>query len=294
MPAKIATSAPTLIPVAYSYGRFSHPSQSTGDSIRRQDDEALAWCQRNQVPLDKTLTLRDKGVSAFTGEHRKNPDRHALAMFIKWVERDRVRPGDYLIVENLDRLSREDLWPALDLVASLVRAGVRIVQLTPVEQIIDQNATPMTLMMVIMELSRGHSESKMKSDRIGKAWGQKKQNARANGELLTHLLPTWIEERDGKLHLIPERVAALKRIYALARNGYGASLILKQLLSEGVPAFGRRLTAADAATYAQRREQRDKPPPTAKEIAALKQRIGTFGRWDDGEWVPAQWARATI
>src|SRR5262245_10994564 len=235
MPAKIATSAPTLIPVAYSYGRFSHPSQSTGDSIRRQDDGALGWCQRNQVPLDKTLTLRDKGVSAFTGEHRKNPDRHALAMFLKWVEKGRVRPGDYLIVENLDRLSREDIWPALDLVSSLVRAGVRIVQLTPAEQVIDQTSGPMVVMMVIVELSRGNSESKTKSDRVGKAWSQKKQRARA-GEcqkatermgagctILTRRLPAWIEERDGKPHLIPERAVVVRRLFDLARRGYGTA-----------------------------------------------------------------------
>src|SRR5262245_66335507 len=127
---KKTTSSPK-VSIGYSYQRFSDLKQAKGDSIRRQDDDAKVWCERQNVPLDTTLTLRDKGVSAFTGEHRTNPDRHALAMFLKWVEKGRVRPGDYLIIESLDRLSREHIRPALGLFLQLMDAGVRVVQLGP-------------------------------------------------------------------------------------------------------------------------------------------------------------------
>src|SRR5262245_18865295 len=94
--------------IAYSYIRFSHPDQAKGDSVRRQTEAAAAWCKSNNIRLDTSITLRDLGKSAFTGQHRKNPDRHALAAFLKLVESGKVPKGSYLIIENLDRLSRED------------------------------------------------------------------------------------------------------------------------------------------------------------------------------------------
>jgi hypothetical protein len=105
--------------VAYSYIRFSHPDQAKGDSLRRQTEAAADWCQRHKVNLDTSTTLHDLGKSAYTGEHRKNPDRHGLAAFLKLVESGKVPRGSYLIIENLDRLSREHIQPALLLALNL-------------------------------------------------------------------------------------------------------------------------------------------------------------------------------
>src|SRR6516164_688654 len=96
---------PSTPATAYSYIRFSSPEQSKGDSLRRQTEDAAAWCQRHGVHLNTSTTLHDLGKSAFTGAHRKNPDRHALAAFLKLIEGGKVPPGSYLVVENLDRLS---------------------------------------------------------------------------------------------------------------------------------------------------------------------------------------------
>src|SRR5215472_16992939 len=93
--------------VAYSYIRFSHPDQANGDSLRRQTEAALEWCKRNKAHLDTSITLHDRGKSAYTGQHRKNPDRHALAAFLRLVEQGKIPRGAYLIVESLDRLTRE-------------------------------------------------------------------------------------------------------------------------------------------------------------------------------------------
>ena len=143
---------------AYSYIRFSTRAQSDGDSERRQNEAAESWCKRNGVAHDKNTTLRDLGKSAFLGTHRTNPDRFALAAFLKLVEAGKVPRGSALIVESLDRLSREHIRPALTLLLNLIEAGIRVVQLIPVETIYDEAVEPMSLMMAIMELSRGHSE----------------------------------------------------------------------------------------------------------------------------------------
>jgi hypothetical protein len=58
------------------------------------------------------------------------------------------------------------------------------------------------------------------------------------------MLPFWLEEQGGKVVLIPERAAAVRRIFELSAAGYGEVLICQRLNTpkekggEGVPAFG--------------------------------------------------------
>src|SRR5262249_1993184 len=133
------------------------------------------------------------------------------------------------IIENLDRLSREHIQPALLLALNLLQAGIRIVQLKPAEMLFDEKSDTLPVMMMMMELSRGHGESAIKSERVGAAWAEKRKAARKNGTVLTRRLPAWIEERGGKLHLIPDRAAAVRRIFELAANGYGNHAIVSKL-----------------------------------------------------------------
>jgi DNA invertase Pin-like site-specific DNA recombinase len=226
------------MPIAFSYVRFSHPDQIKGDSLRRQTEAAQDWCKQNNVVLDTSTTLHDLGRSAFTGTHRHNPDRHALAGFLRLVEQGKVARGSYLIIENLDRLSREHILPALTLLLNLIQAGVRVVQLKPVEQVFDEKVEPMSLMMAIMELTRGHGESAMKSERLTGAWQTRKKRARETGRVVTRLLPAWLREKDGKPILIPDRAEVVRRIFDMAAAGYGQTSIVKKLTQEGVPAFG--------------------------------------------------------
>jgi DNA invertase Pin-like site-specific DNA recombinase len=237
--------------IAFSYIRFSSAEQRQGDSLRRQTKAAEDWCQRNGVRLDASTTLHDLGRSAYLGEHRKNPDRNALAAFLKLVESGKVPRGSFLIIENLDRLTREHIQPALLLVLNLLQAGIRIVQLKPTELVFDDQSDTMPVMMMMVELSRGHSESAMRSERVGAAWQQKKACAREgrpqpvrrenrvnNMTLLTHRLPAWIRERNCKPELIPERAAVVKRIFALAGRGYGKYAICQRLIKDKVPPLG--------------------------------------------------------
>jgi DNA invertase Pin-like site-specific DNA recombinase len=240
-------------PTAYSYIRFSTKEQKKGDSLRRQREATTGWCARNGVTLDENSTYIDAGVSAFKGKHRENPDVHALAAFLRLVETGRVPQGSFLIVENLDRLTRQKLRAAVRLWMDILDAGVSIVTHSPEKVYRHDSADEVTDMVIaVIELSRGHSESLVKSDRVGSAWRTKKQAAaegrpqpdrkenRVNGMvLLTHMLPAWLEERGGKIVTIPAAAAAVKRIFQLSAAGYGEMLICRRLAQEGVPAFGR-------------------------------------------------------
>jgi DNA invertase Pin-like site-specific DNA recombinase len=224
--------------VAYSYVRFSTPEQKKGDSLRRQTEAARRWCEQNGVRLDTSRTYHDLGKSAYLGEHRKNPDRYALAAFLKLVESDKIPKGSYLIIESLDRLTREHVRPGLMLLLGLIEAGVRIVQLSPSEMVYDEKSDEMQLMLAIVELSRGHRESKRKSDLSGPAWRKKKERAR-NGGIVTERLPAWVKIEGDQLALIPERAEAVRLIFQLAASGYGTPRIVAKLNKDGVPPIGK-------------------------------------------------------
>src|SRR5206468_12624942 len=126
-------------------GSYCAAATAEGDSLRRQTEAAAEWCLKNDVRFDETVTLRDLGKSAYTGAHRKNPDRHALAAFLKLVESGKVPRGSYLVIEALDRLTREHIRPALTLLLNLIDQGIRVVQLRPVEAVYDEDVEPTAL-----------------------------------------------------------------------------------------------------------------------------------------------------
>lgn len=222
----------------FSYIRFSDPRQKRGDSRRRQTEAADNWCRNHNIRLN-TTTFFDPGRSAFNGEHRKNPDRHALAAFLEKAEEGDIKPGSYLILESLDRLTREHVRAALMLCLGLIEKGIRIVQLSPVEMVFDEKCDEMALMFMIGQLARGHGESKRKSDMIGAWWRERITSVRERGEFIITHLPHWIKVKDGKPFIPSDCQRALTRLFELAAAGHGGHLLIKRLRAEKVPAFGK-------------------------------------------------------
>lgn len=222
-------------PVAYSYIRFSAQIQHQGDSLRRQTALTRKWCKENGAHLDESLTYRDLGRSAFRGAHRENADKHALAAFLNLVEDGKVPPGSYLVVEALDRLSREQVRSALMLLLGLIEKGIRIVQLIPNIVVYDKATDDMALMYAIMEFRRGHSESLAKSQRLGESWKAKREKARNGKSIMTRRIPCWLEFKDGKLKPIPEKVKTIRYIFKLCLQGVGTIGIVRRLVEEKVP-----------------------------------------------------------
>lgn len=231
----VRKKTPTGSALAYSYIRWSRPEQANGDSLRRQIEVTEEWCGRNGVQLDKSLSFKDAGVSAFHGGNREDPDRHALALFLQMVKDGRVRPDSYIVIENLDRLSRENVRTAVKLFLDLLDCRINIVTTTP-ERVFKHDTQDMTdIIIAVVELSRGNSESKLKSERCGRAWADLKRKAAADKKPITHIVPAWVKVDDGAFRLVPEKADAVRRIYALAREGFGISAIVKKLNRDAVP-----------------------------------------------------------
>lgn len=71
--------------------------------------------------------MADLGVSAFRGKNRGSEAE--LGKFLALVEAGKVEKGAYLIVESLDRISREEVIDVLPVFTSLIKAGIVIVTL---------------------------------------------------------------------------------------------------------------------------------------------------------------------
>src|SRR4051794_2488645 len=116
MPVRPTKGAPAMSksqsPRAFSYVRFSTPEQSKGGSLKRQMGLSLAYCKRKGLTLDESFTLHDLGVSAFRGT---NAEQGHLAAFLEAVRIGRVPAGSFLIVESVDRISRQGIDEGYDL-----------------------------------------------------------------------------------------------------------------------------------------------------------------------------------
>jgi DNA invertase Pin-like site-specific DNA recombinase len=221
-------------PIAYSYIRFSTPEHLDGDSLRRQTEAARAWCGRNGISLNTNTTFRDLGRSGFTGEHLKNKELGGLATFLAMVEAGKIPKGSFLIVENADRLTRQKPWDAIGLFHDLVKADVRIVLLSPVEQIIDRSTDGIKMMWLLMELSRGHGESGRKQELIGKNWERWRREAPQTKEPRPGKSPFWID-REGDGYILNEDKANIVRlVYKLAGEGWGFIRIARHLRELGI------------------------------------------------------------
>jgi hypothetical protein len=233
-----------MFPVAFDYKRFSDPSQAEGDSTRRQESLSDAWSERTGIPID--ATLKDEGVSGMDPK-RRTDERYGLACFLKVVQAGRVQPGDYLLLENLDRLSREEEVPATHLLTSILIAGIKVVQLAPYELELTAKSDVFTIFRAVLELSRGHGESARKCQLIGASYAHNRTAASLETESYQGMIPLWLERvgdapraKARTIRLVPERVEVVRLIYRLAAQGWGYARIVARLNDERIPTFSDR------------------------------------------------------
>ena len=180
------------------------------------------------------LDMTDTGISAF---HGANVTEGALGQFIKAIDKGKIEKGSYLLVESLDRLSRQELNQALSLFLNIINQGITIVTLSDERTYSEKNLDLPNLIISLAIMSRAHEESAMKSQRISKAWAEKRKNAKDT--ILTRNMPAWLKIEDDKIMAIPERAKLVKRIFQWKLEGQGARKTAKTLNEEGVETWGR-------------------------------------------------------
>lgn len=222
---------------AYSYLRISSTKQVLGHGIQRQLESSRAYAREHGYVLDESDQLRDVGVSGWTGANL-DPEA-ALGKFLEAVKTGRVEPGSVLIIESLDRLSRQSVRKSLSLFLSIIESGITVVTLSDNRTYEPEKTELIELMTSLIVLSRANEESSVKSQRVGAAWRNKKKNAAAKP--LGKMAPSWLRlSKDGaKYEVIEKHAAVVRTIFSYAESGMGAHSIAQHLNKKRVPGIGR-------------------------------------------------------
>ncbi len=162
-------------PRAFSYLRMSTTAQLAGDSLRRQLTAAREYAQRYGLELQEGDQLSDLGVSAFTGANVA--EGAGLGSFIAAVRAGKVPPGSVLLVEDLDRLSRQAILKSIGLLVELLTSGITIVTLSN-EKTFTAATGSGDLILSIISMERAHEESRIKQVRGLAVWKNKRSDAR--------------------------------------------------------------------------------------------------------------------
>lgn len=236
--------SPNSRPLAFSYLRLSSRRQKGGDGLRRQTEVTVNYCEKKGLVLDHTLA--DIGVSGFTGANRI---RGVLANFLQLAKTGRIPPGSHLVVESLDRLSRDKVMIAMRSFTDLLEAGIVLHTVADEqeytwESVNGPNQGQLFLSLAIM--CRAHDESKMKLFRQRKNWEGKRERGRVGGQKLTARGPSWLKLNEARTEFVVmppqegetyKRADIIERIFKESEQGIGCDAIARRLNAEGVRPF---------------------------------------------------------
>lgn len=225
--------------LVYSYIRFSSKKQEQNDSVRRQVALGKAWIDAHpEHVLDEQLTLRDLGVSAFRGANLDS-EKGALGAFIELAKKPNspIPKGSILMIERLDRFSRQQTRKAYRTFCELIEAGVKVLVLEPTQLIDESNIDSMdTVIPLIVGLQIAYEQSREKRKRVGHAWKTKRENAE-KGKPMSKRCPSWLawDESKESFAVQPQAKKAIEYIFKRTADGCGQRQLTSELNSKFPP-----------------------------------------------------------
>lgn len=216
---------------AIIYGRFSSRNQRNSLSLERQIEAAREFVVDNDMNLVSDGVWFDKAMSAFKGAHRK---KGQLAALLEALHSGKLPKNAVLIVENIDRLTRENTMNAVELLLEIIKTGARIFTLHD-RQLYSQERfehDQSAFLLLTVNIQRANNEARARSER-SKASIAKKQKLQDQGLVTKGRKPFWLNA-EGKLK--EPQASLVKRIVRMyLEEGLGVAAIAKTLNAEGVP-----------------------------------------------------------
>lgn len=214
---------------AISYARWSSGRQSKGSSSARQSKMAEDFAERYGLTLESTIV--DDGVSAYTGDNLNE----GLGRFLDGITSGDIPTDTVLLIENMDRFSRQKPVKAVPKFLDVLSTGLTIVTLR--DQAIhtyeryDREPTALIQSLLMMQLA--HDESRQKGDRIKASWDNRLSRIAQGQKLTISKLPFWIDRETNGLN---GRAKDASRLFEIAMDGNGASNVTRMLNAEGIVA----------------------------------------------------------
>jgi DNA invertase Pin-like site-specific DNA recombinase len=213
--------------------------------MARQGEPFPDLCTRMGWLPNYTLDLDDKSRSAYHGHH---VSKGRLGFFLAAAKAGDIRPGSILVIENQDRLSRQEVDTAREMVRQLLLANVNIFDQDDSVLITkDSLNDPLALIRLILRMERAHKESKRKSQFSKDNWNRKRNNL--GEKKMTAACPYWLDAvRDGKLAFRPNANAStVVQIFRWCVDGLGVTAIAARLNAQGLRT-GQRVSRAGASS----------------------------------------------
>lgn len=219
------------------YVRWSSAEQGKGSTLKRQEGD----CRRHAAAHGWNVVdmIVDDGVSAFRGQ---NAAEGGLSKFVDDVVAGRYQPGIILLVEKLDRLSRQDVRIVFEWLLRITNLGVVVCTVEDDRRYDATNFDMVTFIEVAVKAGLNNMESAKKSDRVGAAWAAKRERlAHGDMSVMTRRAPGWlaVSGTPPAFVIVEDRVAIVRRIFEWTAAGLGKQLIARKLNQEGVGTFGR-------------------------------------------------------
>ncbi|KPY52148.1 Site-specific recombinase DNA invertase Pin-like protein [Pseudomonas syringae pv. rhaphiolepidis] len=147
-----------------------------------------------------------------------------------------IKPGDYIFVESIDRLSRQRLLQAKELVNGILEKGVILITTIDGQRYEKPNETNRIddlqqdiLLSVIAK--RAHEESRTKSIRRKSAWNRAKKLAQDEKEIFNGHNPPYgirYNSKENKFEIIEDEAKEIRDIFESLQH-VGVSLTIKKL-----------------------------------------------------------------
>jgi DNA invertase Pin-like site-specific DNA recombinase len=211
----------------YAYARFSTKKQSLGDSERRQQENARNWAKEHGCEVDFII---DPGISA---RHGRNRTIGQFGAFIARLRSGELGRSPTLLVENFDRISREDITDALPQFLELIKLGATIVTLH--NRMVYRHPIDLTeAMLALVEMKAASAYSASLSKRVGASWERARRDASKGACIHRGTTPGWLRQDGNGFQLIPERVELVKKIFRMYLLGQGTQTIAVWLNRQGI------------------------------------------------------------
>jgi len=222
---------------AFSYQRVSSGKQATEDrtGIERQNESFLPFCTKHGLTPNPD-PLVDKGVSAFRSTHQKTG---ALGAFIEAAEAGSIPPGAVLVVEDVDRFSRDTASRAEELLLKLFNQELAL-GIVRDDVIVDRAKYDGDIGVRVMLLTRrdaANDFSEKLSGRIQNVWAKRRHSWEQNGTpyLGKGSRPFWLGDDGQKFTVNQNDAETIRLIFRLsAEENMGSTQIAKHLQELGI------------------------------------------------------------
>lgn len=224
--------------LGHLYSRVSAKRQTKGGGLERQDEGTRRYVEKHDITVVREYS--DRGLSAFRGANSKVGE---LKLILDHIEAGVIRPGEAIIIESVDRLSRQPPLDALEPLKAILRAGVEV------HSVLDGRAftletvnTDLGMMIgLLVGMARAHEESKTKSYRVADRY----QKGRQTGAIISGTVPTWVTVvkdpvTGTKAFAVKKDVAKIVNdIFEMSASGLSSYRIGMELKKLGIRPFGK-------------------------------------------------------